>query len=78
MVSKSCSNHNHRTNITSKSFLSMLSPTITQTSCTVPAIGDETAANIFIASRVTMAAGQMTLAFEGKGNPPAFFISTVC
>ena len=42
----------HFTNLTSKSLLSTLSPTFTAISLTVPAPGDATAANIFMASRV--------------------------
>ena len=45
----------HFTNLTSKSLLSTLSPILTQISLTVPAPGEATAADIFMASRVRIA-----------------------
>jgi len=48
------------TSLTSKSLLSTLSPILTQISLTVPAPGEATAANIFMASRVAMVSPSLT------------------
>lgn len=50
----------HFTSLTSKSLLSTLSPILTQISLTVPAPGEATAANIFMASRVAMVSPSLT------------------